>query len=186
MKKLLFFIFSLVVCFGCIKERDIDESSLTINNSVHFTKLYHNTLWLSKVYPRYVKFNDDYILQFGYAYPLDSNFELDSINVSLCNIVREGNYVDLEFINGEIEFEVTISENDRDLLSFEYKDKNNKEHSTVIKFEFDNNLQLLKQTYQCLFNGIPYGYVTEPEYYEQAPLDTYVTKNCSQNEYEGC
>ena len=174
MKKLVLIIATTII-FSCST-----EDSPSGGSSRDFTKSYDDTLWLQSdrgfgLY--YIKFSEDFVVQAGY--PADNNYP------AYCNIVTEGIHVDPDFDDDEVDFAVEIIENQGNVLSILFTDRNKPEYTTIMTFEFNSGTQLLKQSFQCLYNGedVISG---PPQYYEQVPVDSFTFSNCRENEFEGC
>lgn len=174
-------LFILVIIFCCDKG---DSLSIVEDNFNDFKTSYDGTLWMSggegdNEGPYYLKFDSDFAFQFGY--PASQFFS------EYCNIVEEGIFIDSNFIEGEIEFIVEIIKNEKNLFSLKFTNRNFTENTTIITFEYDTDLELIKRTYQCYQNGVPeiYGLI-RPRFYKQILNQEYIFNNCTKNKYEGC
>ena len=128
MKKLLFFIFSLIIYVSCEKKVDVEE---TVNT---FLKNYDGTIWfdfenLDKYYSEIpdVKFSDsEYFISF---------FTL-GVNASYCEGWKEG----ITIYDG-VKWEIKIIKNDEYNLWFDYNHygfENEIQYSVTHKYSIDN------------------------------------------------
>jgi len=175
MKKLVLIIATTII-FSCST-----EDSPSGGSSRDFTKSYDDTLWLQSDTgegPYYIKFSEDFLVQAGY--PADQSYP------AYCNIVTEGIHFDPDYDGDEVNFAVEIIENRGDILSILITDRDYPEYTTIVTFEFNNGTQLLKQSYQCLTDGVVESSGYDTQYYEQVPVDSFTFSNCREDEYEGC